>query len=47
MSRLLIGEPTLIRDWEHGDRHRAGCLSCDGCLRALFELKPLHCAVAG
>jgi 2,4-dienoyl-CoA reductase-like NADH-dependent reductase (Old Yellow Enzyme family) len=47
MSRPLIREPSLIRDWERGDHHQAACISCHGCLRGLLELKPLQCVAAG
>ena len=47
LCRPLIREPSLIRDWERGDRHRATCISCSRCLRALGELKPLRCIAAG
>jgi len=44
MSRPLIREPNLIRDWMEGDRHRATCISCNQCLERLIKGKPLCCA---
>jgi len=46
LCRPLIREPGLIGDWERGDRHRAACISCNGCLRGLGELKRPQCVVA-
>lgn len=43
LCRPLIREPHLIKDWESGDRHRATCVSCNLCGRALGEGKPLAC----
>jgi len=37
MSRPFIREPGLINRWLDGDRSPARCISCDQCLRALFE----------
>lgn len=46
MSRPLIREPHLIRDWERGDRRRPACISCNKCLEALRKRTPLHCVMA-
>jgi len=43
LSRPLIKEPALIRDWQQGDRHRATCISCNKCFEALLEGQALHC----
>ena len=43
LSRPLIREPHLIRDWQNNDRHRATCVSCNKCFEALLEGKPLRC----
>jgi 2,4-dienoyl-CoA reductase-like NADH-dependent reductase (Old Yellow Enzyme family) len=43
LSRPLIKEPTIIRDWQQGDRHRATCISCNKCFEALLEGQALHC----
>lgn len=43
MCRPLIKEPHLINDWLSGDIHRAGCTSCNNCVLALVEGKPLAC----
>ena len=46
MSRPLIREPHLIRDWEREDRRRPACISCNKCLEALRKRTPLHCVMA-
>ena len=43
LSRPLIKEPTIIRDWRQGDRHRATCISCNQCFEALLKGEALHC----
>ena len=43
LSRPLIKEPALIRDWQQGDRHRATCISCNKCFEALLKGETLHC----
>jgi 2,4-dienoyl-CoA reductase-like NADH-dependent reductase (Old Yellow Enzyme family) len=43
LSRPLIREPGLVRDWETGDRHRARCISCNQCFEALVQGRPLAC----
>ncbi len=43
MCRPLIKEPHLINDWQSGDTHRAKCTSCNNCVMALAEGKPLAC----
>ena len=43
LSRPLIKEPTIIRDWQQGDRHRATCISCNQCFEALLKGETLHC----
>ncbi|MBW1997772.1 MAG: NADH:flavin oxidoreductase [Deltaproteobacteria bacterium] len=43
MSRPLVREPNLIRDWMQGDRHRATCISCNGCLEEIRNNRPLRC----
>ena len=43
LSRPLIKEPALIRDWQQGDRHRATCISCNKCFEALLKGEALHC----
>ena len=35
ICRALIREPDLIKRWKKGDRRRAECISCWGCLRDL------------
>ena len=43
LCRPLVREPHLINDWKGGDRHRATCVSCNLCVKALGEGKPLAC----
>ena len=43
LCRPLVREPRLINDWQDGDRHRATCVSCNLCVQALGEGKPLAC----
>ena len=43
LCRPLIREPGLLSDWERGDRHRATCISCNGCLGVLGKGEPLSC----
>lgn len=31
LCRPLISEPDLVSRWEHGDRHKARCISCNKC----------------
>ena len=33
LSRPLIREPDLIRQWENGRKEDAKCISCNGCYR--------------
>ena len=43
LSRPLIKEPAIIRDWEQDDRHRATCISCNKCFEALLKGEALRC----
>ncbi|MBI5584955.1 MAG: NADH:flavin oxidoreductase [Deltaproteobacteria bacterium] len=43
LSRPLIKEPGLIRDWQQGDRRRATCISCNKCFEALLKGETLRC----
>jgi len=43
LSRPLIREPHLIAQWQIGDRRSATCVSCNRCLEALLQAKPLAC----
>ena len=36
MSRPLIREPHLIRNWEQGGRQKSACISCNQCVEALL-----------
>ncbi len=44
LSRPLIREPHLVQRWEHGDRTKASCISCNKCFSTLFTKEALHCA---
>ena len=43
LSRPLIKEPAIIKDWQNGDLHRATCISCNRCFEALRKGQTLHC----
>ena len=43
LSRPLIREPGIINEWKSGNRHRAACISCNGCLEALRKGEGLYC----
>ncbi len=43
LSRPLIKEPWLIKDWRYGDLHRATCISCNKCFEALLKGETLRC----
>ena len=43
LSRPLIRNPSIIGDWERGDRHRAECISCNKCLAGLRRGEALRC----
>ena len=43
LSRPLIKEPALIRDWQKGDLRRATCISCNKCFEALLKGEALRC----
>lgn len=43
LSRPLIREPDLISRWQRGDRSLSTCVSCNRCMEALLEGKPLAC----
>ncbi len=43
LSRPLIREPDLIARWQRGDRKPATCVSCNRCMEALLEAKPVGC----
>lgn len=44
LSRPLIREPHLVRDWQTGDRHRSRCISCNGCLDYVYKGLQVRCA---
>jgi 2,4-dienoyl-CoA reductase-like NADH-dependent reductase (Old Yellow Enzyme family) len=43
MSRPLVREPGLIKDWKQGDYHRVRCISCNQCVQAMIKGGLLHC----
>jgi len=47
LSRPLIRNPSIIRDWERGDRHRAECISCNKCLEGVRSGETLRCKNSG
>ncbi len=47
LSRPLIREPGLVRDWKTGDRRKSGCVSCNKCIGCLLEAKMVECRGPG
>lgn len=45
LSRPLIREPFLIKEWKNGRTERATCVSCNLCFRPLMTGKGLYCVV--
>jgi len=45
MSRPFIREPDLVKRWQSGDRHRATCISCNGCFIPGFKEGGIYCVV--
>ncbi len=45
LSRPLIREPSLIKDWQQDREKKAACISCNKCFEAVKEGIPLHCPV--
>jgi 2,4-dienoyl-CoA reductase-like NADH-dependent reductase (Old Yellow Enzyme family) len=43
LSRPLIREPDLIARWQRGDHTPSTCVSCNRCMEALLQSKPLAC----
>ncbi len=43
LSRPLIREPDLIARWQRGNRTPSTCVSCNRCMEALLQSKPLAC----
>ena len=39
LSRPFIREPGLVKRWKEGDQSPATCISCNGCFRAIQEMK--------
>ena len=47
MSRALIREPFLVKDFKEGKAEEASCISCNKCFAALFNDIPVNCYVNG
>lgn len=43
LGRPLISEPTLIKRWASGDKKKARCQSCNGCVGVAMEEARLYC----
>jgi 2,4-dienoyl-CoA reductase-like NADH-dependent reductase (Old Yellow Enzyme family) len=43
LSRPLIRNPSIIRDWEEGNHHRSECISCNKCLEGLRSGETFRC----
>jgi 2,4-dienoyl-CoA reductase-like NADH-dependent reductase (Old Yellow Enzyme family) len=43
LSGPLIREPDLIARWQRGNRIPSTCVSCNRCMEALLQSKPLAC----
>jgi 2,4-dienoyl-CoA reductase-like NADH-dependent reductase (Old Yellow Enzyme family) len=41
LSRPFIREPDLVNRWKQGDREKADCISCCGCIK--FRDEPVRC----
>lgn len=38
LCRPFIREPDLVNKWKQGDRKKADCISCNGCLKYRTDL---------
>lgn len=47
LARPFIREPDLVRKWEADRRHRARCISCNGCFRPGIAEGGIRCVQAG
>ncbi len=47
MSRALIREPFLVKDFKEGKAEEASCISCNKCFAAMFNNIPINCYVNG
>jgi 2,4-dienoyl-CoA reductase-like NADH-dependent reductase (Old Yellow Enzyme family) len=45
MARPLIREPGLVNRWSSGDRSKARCISCNGCVLPGFKEGGIYCVV--
>ena len=43
LSRPFIREPDLVRKWEADRKHRALCVSCNGCFLAGIKEGGIRC----
>lgn len=46
LCRPLICEPGLINDWETNEHKKAKCISCNKCVEAIYQGKPIYCIQA-
>lgn len=47
MSRALIREPFLVKNFKEGKAEEASCISCNKCFAAMFNNIPLNCYTNG
>ncbi len=47
MSRALIREPFLVKDFKEGKAEEASCISCNKCFAAMFNDIPINCYANG
>lgn len=45
LSRPLIRQPHLVKQWQNGDRESATCISCNGCFAAAMQGQGAYCTV--
>lgn len=45
LSRPLIRQPQLVKQWREGYQEPATCISCNGCLAALIQGQGAYCTV--
>lgn len=43
LCRPLIRDPSLIQDWQKGNHRKSNCTSCNQCLVAIINNRPLTC----
>lgn len=45
ISRPLVRQPHLVKQWQNGDREPATCISCNGCFAAALQGQVAYCTV--